>query len=83
MSFSTEKVMILNIKVITRAKKSYIKEENGQVKVYTNAVPEKGKANEAVIKLLSEYYGAKKNGIRIVRGEKLKYKVVEIVKRQI
>ncbi len=49
------------------------------IKVYTTAVPADGKANEAVIKLLSTHFGIAKSKIKIVRGETGRDKVVEVI----
>lgn len=48
------------------------------IKVYTTAAPADGKANEAVIKLLSVHFGISKSKIKIVRGETGRDKVIEI-----
>jgi len=37
-----------------------------------------GKANKAVIEVLSEFYKVKKRDIKILRGEKSREKLVEI-----
>lgn len=65
---------MLEIRVIPGAKEDRVVE--GQplvVKVKERA--EKGKANEVVIKLLSRYFKA---NVRIIRGKKSRYKLVEI-----
>lgn len=71
--------MIVNVKVITRAKENKIKEDKDRLKVYLTVVPEKGKANELLIKLLAEYYDKAKSEIKIIRGEKNKNKLIEII----
>jgi uncharacterized protein (TIGR00251 family) len=53
----------------------------GQIHVYVNAPPLEGKANRAVIETLAEYFGVKKNEVRLVLGEKTKRKIFEIVKQ--
>jgi uncharacterized protein (TIGR00251 family) len=91
--------MLVNIKVITRAKENHIcasrscviteskfrnnkiKEEKDGLKIYLTAVPEKGKANQLLIKLLADYYKVSKNKIKIIKGEKSKNKVIEIIKK--
>lgn len=42
------------------------------------AAPEKGKANAALLKLLSKHWGIPKSAIEIVRGETSRVKVLEI-----
>jgi uncharacterized protein len=71
--------MIINIKVITKAKENKIRETAGGLRVYLTAVPEKGKANKAIVKLLAERYNKSKNQIEIISGEKSKNKKVEII----
>lgn len=70
--------MLIDIKVITNAKKNSIKEESGVTKVYITALPVKGRANKALIKFLSEHFRVKKSDIRIIRGEKSNRKTLEI-----
>lgn len=71
--------MKINIRVIAGAKQSKITIlPNGDLKIYTNAVPENGNANAAVIKLLSDYFGTPKSNIKLVRGGNIRDKVIEI-----
>lgn len=53
-------------------------EHAGALKVSVTAAPEKGKANAAVIALLSEKLGVPKSAIEIVRGETSRLKTVRI-----
>lgn len=71
--------MLLNIKVITRASKNQIKEEDTQYKVYLTAAPIDGKANDALIEILASHFHITKQQIKIVRGLKSKHKMVEII----
>lgn len=48
------------------------------LKVSVTAVPEKGKANEALIKLLSKEWHIPKSAITILRGETDRIKLLEI-----
>ena len=47
-------------------------------KVYTNAPPEDGKANAAVIALLAKYFKTAKSNIAIIKGQHARNKVCEI-----
>ena len=49
------------------------------LKIYLTAVPVDGKANKELIKLLAEKLGISKNRIEIIKGEKSKEKVVEVL----
>lgn len=71
--------MLFNIHVIPRASKNeIIPLGNDSFKVRLTAAPADGKANEALIKLLSDYFDVAKSNIRIVKGERGRNKVVEI-----
>lgn len=71
--------MILNIKTIPNAKKNKIIEEDGVIKIYITAQPEKGKANKALIKFLAKYYNIPKSSIKINKGETNTLKQIEII----
>ena len=49
------------------------------LKVYVTAVPDNGKANEAVLKLLAKAWKLPKTTFSIVRGATHRRKVLEIV----
>lgn len=70
--------MIINIKVIPRAKKEQIKKDGDVLKVYVSAPPEDGRANEAAIKSLSKHFDVPKSKIEIIKGEKNRNKIIEI-----
>ena len=48
------------------------------LKIQVTAVPEKGKANAAMIKLLSKHWGVPKSAITILRGETSRTKILEV-----
>jgi len=50
-----------------------------ELKVYLTAVPIDGKANKELIKLLSKELNINKSKISIIKGEKNKEKVLEIL----
>jgi len=70
--------MILEVKVIPGAKKNLFKQEAGGVKVYLTAPPVDGKANEALVSFLAEYYGIRSSRIEIIKGLKSRNKVINI-----
>ncbi len=70
--------MIVNIRVIPRARVQKIVADGDTLRVYTNAAPSDGEANTAVIKMLAKHYGVPKSSIKIVRGATSHDKVVEI-----
>lgn len=70
--------MRIPIKVIPNAKQESVELKDGVYVARVRAVPEKGKANEAVIKLLAKHFRVAKNQVKIVRGVTGRNKVVEI-----
>jgi len=49
------------------------------LKIKVSAAPEKGKANQCLIKFLSKQLGVKKNAVSIISGEKSPIKHVKVV----
>lgn len=49
------------------------------LKVQVTAIPEKGKANKALIALLSKHWKVPKSSITIIRGETNRIKILEII----
>ena len=70
--------MNIEIKVIPNAKKREISREGSGLKVKLTSVPRDGKANEELVEYLSEIFQVKKSGIKILRGEKDRRKVISI-----
>lgn len=76
---SQTNIMRIYAKVTPRAGKSeIIKISEGEYKVKVTAPPEKGKANEAVIKLMAEYLKVPKSSINIVAGKTTRIKIIDI-----
>lgn len=71
--------MILKVKVHPSAGRDRVEGWLGDtLKVSVSAAPEKGKANKAVIELLSKALKVPRSSLRIVAGETSKEKAVEI-----
>ncbi|MBI4992669.1 MAG: DUF167 domain-containing protein [Candidatus Magasanikbacteria bacterium] len=72
--------MLIKIKVIPRADKNEVagKLADGTLKIKLKAPPVDGKANEGLVRFLSEEWGIAKSKIRIVSGQKSKIKLVQI-----
>ena len=49
-------------------------------KVQVKEAPEKGRANQAVLKALADYFGTSPSNIKIISGSTSKLKVIEITK---
>jgi uncharacterized protein len=73
--------LVYDIKVIPRAAKSGVAEvmADGALKVKVAAVPEDGKANEELRRVLAEHFGVKANAVEIVSGLASTRKRVRIV----
>jgi len=70
--------MRLDIKVIPKASRRRVLEDNGRLKVYLTSAPDKGKANRELIEILSKKYGVAKSRISIIAGAASRTKVVEV-----
>lgn len=73
----------LRVKVTPKAKSERIKKEMGAdgaalYKIYVTAAPEDGKANKAVIKLLSKSLGVAKSNLTITHGHTSREKIIKI-----
>ncbi|MDD2807638.1 MAG: DUF167 domain-containing protein [Patescibacteria group bacterium] len=78
MTFTDHK-KIFEVTVITNAKQSKIVEEADHfLKVKLTAIPEKGKANTELIKILAKKFDVSKSQIEIVKGLTTKKKLVRI-----
>jgi len=56
-----------------------VKDLLGTLHVYVSQPPLEGKANNAVIETLAEYFSVKKSNVVLISGEKSKHKVFEII----
>lgn len=69
----------LKVRVATKSSKNAIVGvRNGELLVSVTAVPENGKANEAIIKLLSKSLKCAKSKIELISGSKSKNKLFKI-----
>ena len=67
----------LHIRATTKASKNAISGvKNGKLSVSVTTVPEDGKANEAIIKLLSKELKCAKSKMHLVSGEKFRDKIL-------
>lgn len=71
--------MRIYIKVFPRAGKNEVEKiSDAELKIRVTAAPEQGRANEAVIKILAEYFGVPKSSINIVGGKSARTKIIDI-----
>lgn len=71
--------MKISIKVKTRAREEKVdKLSDTEFVVSVKTVPEKGAANDAVVKLVADYFGVSKSRVVILRGGASPQKIIEI-----
>ena len=74
--------LLFSVKVQPKASANRVLgEHGGALKVAVTAPPEKGKANAAVIALLSKALGVPKSSIQIVRGDTSRTKTLRVCGR--
>lgn len=66
------------LRVTPKASRNRITTEADQLRVYVTTVPEDGKANAAVQKLLAKALGLPKTRLRLIRGQTSRDKVFEV-----
>jgi len=64
--------------VTPKASRDRIVVEEGQIRVYVTTVPEDGKANAAVQKLLAKALGVPKSRLTLIRGQTSRDKVFRV-----
>ena len=69
---------VIEVKIVPNARKTSVEKEGEKYKVYVTAPPVDGKANKALIEVLSEYFNIKKSSFEIIRGETGRNKLVRI-----
>lgn len=71
--------MRIYAKVIPRAGRNEVEKNSDEsYRVRVTAAPERGKANEAVVELLAEYFNVPKSRVNIIAGKTARTKMVEI-----
>ncbi|HEY4484561.1 MAG TPA: DUF167 domain-containing protein [Candidatus Paceibacterota bacterium] len=72
--------MKISVKVKTGSKKEEVnKIDDRNFEIRTKSLPIEGKANSAVIKILADYLDIPRSRIKILRGQKSKSKILEIL----
>lgn len=66
------------LRVTPKASRNRITVEADQIRVYVTTVPEDGRANAAVQKLLAKALGLPKSRLRLIRGQTSRDKVFEV-----
>lgn len=75
---------VLHVVVTSRAASNRIKINydaagNREIRVYVTAIPEHGKANEAVLELLAKEIGVPKSSLVITHGAGHKHKTIKVM----
>ncbi len=71
--------LTISVSVKPQAKKeNVIQISASEYRVSVHAPAHEGKANRAVVELLSEYFSVPKSKVKIIRGETAKQKIVAI-----
>lgn len=72
--------LIIDVKVMPGASKTkIIGEYNEALKIAVHAPPEKGKANEMLVKFLAKTLGINKQNIKIIAGDTSQIKKIQII----
>jgi len=81
--FQEKGEIYLRVKVRPNADKTCIKEimSDETIKVDLAAAPERGKANQELIKFLAKQFGIITNNIKIISGAGERLKLVKIIKQ--
>lgn len=66
------------LRVTPKASRNEIREEAGALRAYVTTVPENGKANAAVQKLLAKALGVPKSRLTLIRGATARDKVFRL-----
>ena len=70
----------LKIRVIPNARKTEFSGSRGdEIVLRLNAPAIEGRANEAAVEFLSRFFGVSRSAVVIIRGERSRHKIVEIV----
>lgn len=71
--------IILDIKVITNAKKNkVVGKRDGKLVIKLNALPIQGRANKKLVEFLAEFFNVRKSNITILKGAATHIKKVEV-----
>ncbi len=68
----------LAVRVTPKASRNAIERKGDEIRIYVTTVPENGKANAAVTKLLAKALGVPKSRLSLIRGETARDKVFRI-----
>lgn len=67
---------LIHIKVVPKARMEKVETRDGTYKVWVKEPAAEGRANEAVVRVLAEYFNVRQQDVRILRGLKGRSKTV-------
>ncbi|TCM80987.1 DUF167 domain-containing protein [Rhodovulum steppense] len=67
------------LRVTPKSSRDRIVPEDGLLRIYVTCVPEDGKANAAVLKLLARALGVPKSRLAIIRGQTARDKLIRVL----
>jgi len=71
--------MKIKVRVVPRAKKESVEQNEDGLKIYLRAPATEGKANKKLIEILAKHFKVKKYNITIIKGQTSREKVIEII----
>lgn len=70
---------LIKVRVTPKASRNQVEiAENDSLRIYVTVVPEGGKANRAVVKLLAKTLGIAQSDLDLIRGETIRDKVFRV-----
>jgi len=79
LSFLVKEGAEISVRVTPKASRNAVVMKDGQIRVNVTVVPEGGKANAAVQKLLAKTLGIAKSRLRLIRGDTGRDKVFRVL----
>lgn len=71
-------ITTIEIHVQPRTSRTRVVTQGGAVKVYLTAVPERGRANKAVVEVMARHLRVPKSAVSIVSGERSRKKLLAV-----
>lgn len=71
--------MKFSVKVKTGARDDEVVKNGNGLLIKTKELPVEGRANKAIIKLISVHFGVPQSSVRIVSGLNSKNKIIEVI----
>ncbi|HUX35592.1 MAG TPA: DUF167 family protein [Candidatus Paceibacterota bacterium] len=68
----------MRYEVSVKLKKDFIEVDGNKIVIGVKAVPEKGKANDEVIKKIAKHFGVPKAAVRIISGATSRKKIIDV-----